>query len=267
MSKLKISIITVCYNAVDKIEETIQSVINQTYLDLEYIIIDGASNDGTMDVINKYRGNISLIVSESDKGIFDAMNKGIDLCTGNYCLFLNCGDYFFSKDSVKDAVAQFDQRSDVIYGNTEYRFDYGNEVLAPQSLEKVMTGAFCCHQSTFFSTNVIKKYKYDLSYKIVSDWVLFRNMYMEHRKFQYIDITIASYDNIEGLSTANNISSFIQHQKEKARCMKIDDDFCWRCLLLYKSLCFITRRFLIRFIPESIYGKLKRYWIHIHIQG
>ena len=159
MNKLKISVITVCYNAVEIIEKTIQSVINQTYQDVEYIIIDGASNDGTMDVINKYIDGISIIVSEHDKGIFDAMNKGIDLCTGSFCLFMNCGDYFYSKDSLKEAVVQFDLSSDVIYGNTEYRFDYGKEVLAPQALERVLTGAFCCHQSAFFRIDIIKKYK------------------------------------------------------------------------------------------------------------
>ena len=90
----KFSVITVCYNAEATIEDTIQSVISQTYHHVEYIIVDGASKDRTMDIVNRYREHIAIIVSERDKGLYDAMNKGIGLATGDYLCFLNAGDSF-----------------------------------------------------------------------------------------------------------------------------------------------------------------------------
>lgn len=92
--KLKITVITVVYNGIDYIEDTILSVINQDYSNIEYIIIDGKSDDGTMDIVEKYATKISYWVSESDNGIYDAMNKGIKVATGDWIIFMNCGDYF-----------------------------------------------------------------------------------------------------------------------------------------------------------------------------
>lgn len=91
---LKISIITVVYNGISEIEKTIQSVLNQTYPNIEYIIIDGGSTDGTIDIIKKYQGQLAYWVSEPDEGIYYAMNKGIQKATGEWIHFRNCGDYF-----------------------------------------------------------------------------------------------------------------------------------------------------------------------------
>ena len=111
MNNPKISVVTVCYNAVDLIEETILSVINQTYRNVEYIIIDGASTDGTVDIINKYRDKIAYFVSEPDKGIYDAMNKGIKVATGEWLNFMNAGDVFSSNTIVSEVVSSgFDMR-------------------------------------------------------------------------------------------------------------------------------------------------------------
>lgn len=260
----KITIITVCYNAVSCLEKTILSVINQSYDNIEYIIIDGNSTDGSLDIINKYAHRISRCVSEPDNGIFDAMNKGIEFSTGEWCLFLNCGDYFYACDSVERGVSLIDEDADVVYGDTEYRFDYGDEVLKPLPLEKVLTGAFCCHQSAFFKTAVIKEYKYDLSYAIISDWVLFRQLYLDGKKFKYVPVVISSFDNKDGASTANNVGSLRKHIKEKGRCLGIDRRFTFNLSLSFKLFCFVVRRSFIRFMPRPIYNKLKRLWIHLH---
>ena len=98
---MKISVVTVCYNSVDSIEETMLSVLNQTYSDVEYIIIDGGSTDGTVDIIKKYADRLVYWVSEPDKGIYDAMNKGIAAATGDYINFMNSGDRFASTNVIE----------------------------------------------------------------------------------------------------------------------------------------------------------------------
>ena len=100
----KFSVITVTYNAEKVLEDTVQSVISQTYHHVEYIIIDGASKDGTLEIVNRYRNRINQLVSEPDKGLYDAMNKGIALATGDYLCFLNAGDSFHEDDTLQKMV-------------------------------------------------------------------------------------------------------------------------------------------------------------------
>ncbi|MEO6851124.1 MAG: glycosyltransferase family 2 protein, partial [Mucilaginibacter sp.] len=117
MFQPKLSVITVVYNNVTDIERTMLSVLNQTYPGIEYIIVDGLSTDGTLQVIDKYADRIKL-VSEKDKGIYDAMNKGLSLATGDYVLFMNSGDEIFSADTVAKVFATADD-ADIYYGETE----------------------------------------------------------------------------------------------------------------------------------------------------
>ena len=116
----KFSIITVTYNAEKVLEDTIQSVISQTYHHIEYIIVDGASKDGTISIINRYRPHIHTVVSEPDKGLYDAMNKGIHLATGDYLCFLNAGDSFHEDDTLQQMVHTLGigELPDVLYGET-----------------------------------------------------------------------------------------------------------------------------------------------------
>ena len=102
--KLLISVVTVCYNAADTIEKTMLSVLNQTYHDIEYIIIDGGSTDGTVEIIRKYADRIAYWVSEPDKGIYDAMNKGIKVATGEWINFMNAGDEFVDEGVIEKLV-------------------------------------------------------------------------------------------------------------------------------------------------------------------
>ena len=117
--KMKISVVTVCYNSVDTIEETMLSVLNQTYSDVEYIIIDGGSTDGTVDIIKKYADRIAYWVSEPDNSIYDAMNKGIAVATGDYINFMNSGDSFASKDSISNVLTNIKEDIDIVFGDTD----------------------------------------------------------------------------------------------------------------------------------------------------
>ena len=115
---LKISVVTVCYNAADSIEQTMLSVLGQSYPDIEYIVIDGGSTDGTVDIIKKYTDRLAYWVSEPDKGIYDAMNKGIAAATGSYINFMNSGDSFYDNRVVEAVVPYLSSDMEaVIYGN------------------------------------------------------------------------------------------------------------------------------------------------------
>ena len=137
MNRPKISVVTVCFNAVETIESTIKSVIQQTYDNIEYIIIDGASTDGTLDIINNYNDRIACCLSEPDKGIYDAMNKGIKMATGEWINFMNSGDMFY-KNSVLSEVALKLKDGDIIYGDTMLSFSVGSKLKKPYPLEEIV---------------------------------------------------------------------------------------------------------------------------------
>ena len=114
--KPTISVITVVYNAVDLLEGTIQSVLNQSYPHIEYVIVDGASTDGTLDLIKKYQDRVDTWISEPDKGLYDAMNKGLSLATGDYVWFVNAGDQITGPEIVEQMVAHWTPQTDVLFG-------------------------------------------------------------------------------------------------------------------------------------------------------
>lgn len=117
----KVSIITVCYNSAKTIEDTIQSVISQTYNNIEYIIIDGGSTDNTLEVVNRYKDKISKIVSEKDNGLYDAINKGIELTTGSIIANLNSDDFYIDQNVITDVVAKMEEeKSDTLYADLYY---------------------------------------------------------------------------------------------------------------------------------------------------
>ena len=117
---MKISIITISFNAKATIEKTLQSVANQTYKNIEHIIVDGGSSDSTLDICNSF-SHVSKIISEPDKGVYDAFNKGLKLATGNVVGFLNSDDVFFIENSVQEIVNAFtENRTDIVYGNLDY---------------------------------------------------------------------------------------------------------------------------------------------------
>lgn len=148
----KFSVITVTYNAEAVLEDTIQSVISQTYRHVEYIIVDGASKDKTLSIIDRYKDHIAKVTSEPDKGLYDAMNKGIRLATGDYLCFLNAGDSFHEDDTLQQMVHTLpgSELPDVMYGETalvdkEGHFVRMRRLSAPETLtwEKLQTRDAC----------------------------------------------------------------------------------------------------------------------------
>lgn len=173
-----LSVITVVYNNVDHIERTLLSVLNQTYPHIEYIVIDGASADGTLQVIEKYKDRIAKLISEPDKGIYDAMNKGLSVATGNYVLFMNSGDEIYATDTVTNVFASSDN-ADIYYGETEMINDKGESLgqrrhKAPENFtwRSFKFGMSVSHQAIYIKRTLVEAYdpQYQLSADI--DWII-----------------------------------------------------------------------------------------------
>jgi glycosyltransferase involved in cell wall biosynthesis len=174
----KLSVITIVYNNVKDIERTMLSVLGQHYKNIEYIIIDGASKDGTKDIIYKYKAQLSQFISEPDKGIYDAMNKGLALATGDYVLFMNSGDEIFAPETVSQVFASADA-ADIYYGETEMFNDQWESLgqrrhHAPENFnwESFRFGMSISHQAIYIKKDITEPF--DLQYKYSSDidWII-----------------------------------------------------------------------------------------------
>mgnify|MGYP003571278116 CR=1 FL=1 len=210
----KISIVTVVFNDVLHIENTILSVLSQTYKNIEYIIIDGGSTDGTVSVIKKYEDSLAYWITEPDSGIYDGMNKGIHVATGKWILFRNCGDYFSSRSDVEKV---FDRDTyegvDIIYGKMIKWDNWGYYIATPplsiqKSPQKEMP---VFHPSTFIRTSLQKSMPFDLRYKLAADHDFFYKCTLQHKKYQYVPYVLSIFDASEGASSNNQHLSIMEH--------------------------------------------------------
>lgn len=203
---MKISVVTVCFNAVKELEETMLSVLGQDYADVDYIVIDGGSTDGTVDIIRKYADRLAYWVSEPDKGIYDAMNKGIAAATGDYINFMNAGDKF-ANPSVLNEVAKFlgAKRPDILYGDVLIKERGIEFLIKPKNFERIISDHLpFCHQSSFVATNYHKRHLFDTTYRCAADYNMFYQAYFRfNTQFIYLPIVISIYDESTGFSKAN----------------------------------------------------------------
>ncbi|WP_324172652.1 glycosyltransferase family 2 protein [Sulfurimonas sp.] len=248
-NKPLVSIVTVVFNGEKYLEETILSVINQTYMNVEYIIIDGGSTDETVDIIKKYENKIDYWVSEKDAGIYDAMNKGIDLVNGDWINFMNAGDVFYDITTIKK-IFQNNLHANInfIYGNLDINYESFNKTKKALSLEYFWKGMPFSHQSVFINSSFHKLNKYNLDYKIASDFHLFYNSYQKKNKFYYINKTI-SVVLFGGLSDNNHL----QVLEENYQIIK-DNNFKTKYYIYYHYMHIIVR--LKNFIKLILGNKL-----------
>lgn len=206
---LKISIITIVFNDAIGLEKTIKSIINQTYDNVEYIIIDGGSTDGTIDIIKKYESKIAHWISEPDGGIYHAMNKGIDLVTGQWINFMNAGDVFYSGKIIQEMFYNRQYQAKVIYG--DHLNDHGSylEEVPAKSIGNLWKGMVFCHQSAFVDAQYHKKNKYSLQYSIAGDFDFFCNAFENKVRFQHVD-KIVSIFSLDGVSGVENYRATIE---------------------------------------------------------
>lgn len=200
---MRFSIITVCYNNKEGLEKTIKSVINQTYNDYEFIVIDGGSNDGTKELLEIYDNKIDFWCSEPDDGIFNAMNKGTKKAKGEYLLFLNSGDLFFN-NYVLENISTHNCLSDIISG---YSIEMGsNKYLHPHMDDivfQLLTNSIS-HQATFIKKDLLIKYPYDESFKTASDWKFWLEaIIINNCSFEFINTKVSLQD-MTGITTSQN---------------------------------------------------------------
>ena len=176
---LKVSVITIVFNLEAEIEKTIQSVINQTFQNVEFIVVDGGSSDGTLHIIEKYKNRINTFITGPDKGLFDAMNKGLTCVSGDYVIFMNGGDRFYSHETLATVVKELDDIGDdslpgLIYGHAMEESKDGRTLFLKRSRSPKVKwwGMFTHHQAMMYNMSVIRKYgiRYDLKVKIGSDY-------------------------------------------------------------------------------------------------
>lgn len=205
MKQPKITIGTVCYNAERVIENLIKSVLSQTYDNIEFVIVDGASKDGTLDVINRYKDKIDTMVSEPDKGIYDAMNKLLTYATGDYLIFMGADDVFYNNDVIANMASKMKEKDSVYYGSVIFK-GIGTKHWGKFNKVKWAT-TNVCHQAIFYPRSVYSTHTYDVRYKIYADYAYNLQLLKENVKFEYVDIITVLY-NMTGASAKNNDAFF-----------------------------------------------------------
>lgn len=245
----KISVVTVCYNAEKDIEETILSVINQTYDNIEYIIIDGGSGDKTMQIINRYADKIDKIVSEHDNGIFDAMSKSLNFVSGNWVLFMNAGDMFYNNNVCEDIKFE-DVYDNVGFIHGKYLGQYPRILRKMPYVPFYMNKCKCrgmgfSHQAVFVRGDLAKKYNFNLQFKAAAEYNQISTIYKDGYQPYWTDVCISIMDMRKGFSQNNRKLQYC----EEAIISGCYDTFLFKMLLRYKLLKqWVKRNFLYKFI-------------------
>lgn len=264
---MNVSVITVCYNALEDLKKTVESVLAQTYQDMEYIVVDGGSTDGTVEYLAAIRPrfdsrNLSFRwVSERDGGVYNAMNKGAEMASGGFVNYLNAGDVYYSSLSLEQFFGRpIDPVAGVLYGDTHQMFDFGSGIAKREDYLKDNPIMPFCHQSSFVKTDLMREYRFDESYRIIADHDLFFRMHEAGVKFQYIEEVVASYNGQYGLSANNPLMLRL----EGLRVHHVDERWYYplsvtKTYLRYGWIAWFKRNMPTAFTDAWMKRKRKRY--------
>lgn len=257
---IKISVITVCYNSEKTIARTLESLIRQTYKNYELIIIDGASKDRTLNIINRYKTKFKeiTIISEPDNGIYDAMNKGINLSKGEIIGFLNSDDYY-DKNALKFISDNYTKDIDILYGDTylidQYKgsfYERRAPILPEESLKDV---GMIPHTSTFVKREIMLNNQFDTNFRICADYKFFLSMYLEGKKFKYINKRINNMT-LEGVSNTQLIDLAKERIQCKEQLLGIQKGLTKQEIHNKKLRAFIVKQ-VKQYLPKKVVIKLK----------
>lgn len=220
----KVSVITVCFNAEASIGNTLKSVLDQTYTDYEYVIVDGASKDNTLKIIEDYKDGFEAkgikitVISEKDNGIYDAMNKAVKYCSGEWLIYLNADDSLADQDVLKDMFETKDYEGfDVVYGDS-YRVkgELKKLDLADKSIDHLRDFKFFCHQATFTRREVFDKISFDPQFRICADYDFFLQAYLMDMEFHYENRVVCIYS-VEGTSNRDYYRTILDNYNVKIK--------------------------------------------------
>lgn len=222
---IKLSIVTVCRNSGKTIEKTIRSVLNQSYGEIEYLIIDGKSEDDTLQIIERYREHIVYIASEPDQGIYDAMNKGILASTGQYIAFMNSDDWYM--DGAVEHIMKYahETDADIIYGDYYRIYEDGRRTLIRQDTvdpEDIRFRMPICHQTVFAKRSLFQKLGlFELEYKIASDYDWLLRAYLAGCRMLYVSVPVCCF-RLGGVSSRKRLLCY--DEIRAISCRHLDDE-------------------------------------------
>lgn len=227
----KISIITVCRNEVQAIDTTLQSILEQTYTNKELIVIDGASTDGTLDKLKAYQQQLAVLISEPDSGIYNAMNKGLTQATGDYVLFMNAGDRFYSPTSLAELAVNF--TGDIIYGNT-YK---DNKAYPGYPIDReFLVISMIDHQATLYKKELFLKYGfYDESLQILADYDFLLKVLLKNKANTVFVDSIISLRDFTGISSSAQYRDAFIAEQQKVQARYFSRAFLAYCAFKYHS--------------------------------
>lgn len=205
-----ISVVTVCFNAAKCIVPTVKSVVNQTYTDYEYIVIDGGSTDGTLDVIKSFSNRINVLISEPDNGVFEAMNKALKHARGEWICFMNAGDSFYSSSVLQQVASYMLNPLIMLYGDTEYVRVSGKKIEVAAPVRYIHKNMPTSHQSFFVRTEMARETGFNLKYRYASDYNMVYHLFQEYgaERVAHVPVTVSSYEAITGMSKQNEVAVY-----------------------------------------------------------
>jgi glycosyltransferase involved in cell wall biosynthesis len=245
-----ITVITIALNADKYIEQTIRSVLGQTYKNIEYILVDGGSTDRTVEIINKYKNNIAHFISEKDEGIADAMNKGLAMVTGDYFLFLHSDDYFYKEKSLENALEFMDQTTDILACNILFGKNF--KTIKPRGFNLGFNFKVgISHQGALCRRSLIVKLNgFDKQFKICMDYDFFIRAYRKKAKLVKAPVTLAvmrdtgisSRTDWKSLKTRFNEEKIVHKKNCPSVIMKMVYEFYWFLYCPYRYIHYIIKK-------------------------
>jgi glycosyltransferase involved in cell wall biosynthesis len=212
-STLLVSIVTVVYNGVGAINATLNSVLGQSYPNIQYVIIDGGSTDGTLQIINKYQDQIDVYISEPDLGIYDAMNKALSYCKGTWVNYMNCGDIFYSSNTVEIIFNDLlNREADILFGKHVVSYYEKLVPKLPNPINELWKGMTIQHQSIFAKTEFLLERKFNLSYKFAADYNFLYDCYKHGCNIVHLDVFV-SIVAAQGFSESNSVETYKEFRK------------------------------------------------------
>ena len=255
-----ITVITICKDALEGLKETMESVSAQESGEFEYMVIDGNSTDGTKEYLSVYMENcpgnvIFSYVSEKDRGIYDAMNKGVRLAKGEYVLFLNAGDSFYDGSIItKFEKAVNGQEADAYYGDTLMHYYEGYGIYRESEAMKLNPVMPFIHQSAIVKRSLLLEHPFDMSYKVCADLEFFYWMRKKNCKFLHCDFVVSCYDAREGLSENNPVAIL----KDNDRIFGRDKMPHYRMRSFYMQSRIMAVEVAKKIMPQNLLNKIHR---------